>query len=253
MPRKWRNRIITRCSSNVNVAISVSKTLLQLDLVTSIQRAVQCCHLASPNLKNSHVSPTTFTFLSASIPEKKIRIPYNLNAPRRRKSVAINKKNEHIKEIREFIHGPMYKTITNTICTFRNTARGFSLLVSFDTRTVFLCLITLCVHVVTIFSERHIAFIFRKYVPFVPPSQLSHTSSYLTRSIAVTSVKHDSLFHLNNFPLVTHVLQLTNLRIMFSVCVCVCVCVCVRPSAPPPPNDYANISHDQIAVTFFLE
>ena len=26
--------------------------------------------------------PTTFTFLSASIPEKKIRIPYNLNAPR---------------------------------------------------------------------------------------------------------------------------------------------------------------------------
>ncbi len=58
--RKWRNRIITRCSSNVNVAISVSKTLLQLDLVTSIQRVVQCCHLASPNLKNSHVSSNNF-------------------------------------------------------------------------------------------------------------------------------------------------------------------------------------------------
>ena len=38
MPHKWRNRIITRCSSNVNVAISVSKTLLQLDHITSIQR-----------------------------------------------------------------------------------------------------------------------------------------------------------------------------------------------------------------------
>ena len=60
MPRKWRNRIITRCSSNVNVAISVSKTQLQLDLVTSIQRVVQCCHFASPNLKNSHVSSNNF-------------------------------------------------------------------------------------------------------------------------------------------------------------------------------------------------
>ena len=60
MPRKWRNRIITRCYSNVNVAISISKTLLQLDLVTSIQRVVQCCHLASPNLKNSHVSYNNF-------------------------------------------------------------------------------------------------------------------------------------------------------------------------------------------------
>ena len=60
MPHKWSNRIITRCSSNENVAISVSKTLLQLDLVTSIQRAVQCCHLASPNLKNSHVSSNNF-------------------------------------------------------------------------------------------------------------------------------------------------------------------------------------------------
>ena len=60
MPRKWRNRIITRYSSNVNVAISVSKTLLQLDLVTSIQRVVQCCHLASPNLKNSHISSNNF-------------------------------------------------------------------------------------------------------------------------------------------------------------------------------------------------
>ena len=60
MPRKWRNRIITRCSSNVNVAISISKTLLQLDIVTSIQRVVQCCHLASPNLKNSHVSSNNF-------------------------------------------------------------------------------------------------------------------------------------------------------------------------------------------------
>ena len=60
MPRKWRYRIITRSSSNVNVAISVSKTLLQLDLVTSIQRVVQCCHLASPNLKNSHVFSSNF-------------------------------------------------------------------------------------------------------------------------------------------------------------------------------------------------
>ena len=60
MPRKWRNRIITSCSSNVNVAISLSKTLLQLDLVTSIQRVVQCCHLASSNLKNSHVSSNNF-------------------------------------------------------------------------------------------------------------------------------------------------------------------------------------------------
>ena len=60
MPRKWRNRIITRFSSNVNVTISVSKTLLQLDLVTSIEGAVQCCHLASPNLKSSHVSSNNF-------------------------------------------------------------------------------------------------------------------------------------------------------------------------------------------------
>ena len=60
MPRKWRNRIITLYSSNVNVAISVSKTLLQLDLVTSIQRVVQCCHLASPNLKNSHIPSNNF-------------------------------------------------------------------------------------------------------------------------------------------------------------------------------------------------
>ena len=52
--------IITRCSSNVNVAISVSKTLLQLDFVTSIQRVVRCCHLASPNPKNSHVSSNNF-------------------------------------------------------------------------------------------------------------------------------------------------------------------------------------------------
>ena len=43
-----------------NVAISVWKTLLQLDLVTSIQRVVQCCQLASPNLKNSHVSSNNF-------------------------------------------------------------------------------------------------------------------------------------------------------------------------------------------------
>ena len=50
MLRKWRNQIITRCSSNVNVAISVSKTLL--------------------------LYPLPF-------PEKKIRRPYNLNAPRR--------------------------------------------------------------------------------------------------------------------------------------------------------------------------
>ena len=43
-----------------NVAISVSKPLLQLDLVTRIQRVVQCCHVASPNLKNSHVSSNNF-------------------------------------------------------------------------------------------------------------------------------------------------------------------------------------------------
>ena len=60
MPRKWRNRIITRCSSNVNVVISVSKTLLQFDLVKSIQRVVQCCDLASLNLKNIHVSSNNF-------------------------------------------------------------------------------------------------------------------------------------------------------------------------------------------------
>ena len=83
MPRKWRNRMITRCSSNVNVAISVSKTLRQLDLVTSIQRVVQCCHLASPNLKNSHVSSNNFhVSICFHSREKKIRIPYNLNAPR---------------------------------------------------------------------------------------------------------------------------------------------------------------------------
>ena len=83
MPRKWRNRIITRCSSNVNVAISVSKTLPQLDLFTSIQRVVQCCHLASPNLKNSHVSSNKFhVSICFHSREKKIRIPYNLNAPR---------------------------------------------------------------------------------------------------------------------------------------------------------------------------
>ena len=83
MPRKWRNRIITRCSSNVKVAISVSKTLLQLDLVTSIQRVVQCCHLASPHLKNSHVSFNNFhVSICFHSPRKKIRRPYNLNAPR---------------------------------------------------------------------------------------------------------------------------------------------------------------------------
>ena len=76
MPRKWRNRIIARCSSNVNVANSVSKTLLQLDLVTSIQRVVQCCHLASPKLKNSHVSSNNFhVSICFHSPRKKIRIP----------------------------------------------------------------------------------------------------------------------------------------------------------------------------------
>ena len=83
MPRKWRNRIITRCSSNVNVTISVSKTLLELDLVTSIQRVVQCCHLASPNLKNSHVPSNNFhVSVCFHSPRKEIRILYNLNAPR---------------------------------------------------------------------------------------------------------------------------------------------------------------------------
>jgi len=60
MPRKWRNRIITRCSSNVNVAIEGSKTLLSLDDVTSIERVGQCCHLVSPNLKNSHAISNNF-------------------------------------------------------------------------------------------------------------------------------------------------------------------------------------------------
>ena len=60
MPRKWRNRITTRCSSNVNVAIEVSKTLLSLDDVTSIQRVGQGCHLASPNLKNSYAIFSNF-------------------------------------------------------------------------------------------------------------------------------------------------------------------------------------------------
>ena len=82
MPRKLRNRIITRCSSNVNVAISVSKTLLQLDLVRSIQQVVQCCHLASPNLKNSHVSSNNFHVSICFHFREKNRIPYNLNAPR---------------------------------------------------------------------------------------------------------------------------------------------------------------------------
>ena len=82
MPRKWRNRISTRCSSNVNVTISVSKTVLQLDLVTSIQRVVRCCHLASPNLKNSHVSSKNFHVSICFHSREKIRIPYNLNAPR---------------------------------------------------------------------------------------------------------------------------------------------------------------------------
>jgi len=62
MPRKWRNRIITRCFSNVNVAIEVSKTLLSLDDFTSIQRVGQYCHLASPNLKNSHAISNNFHF-----------------------------------------------------------------------------------------------------------------------------------------------------------------------------------------------
>ena len=44
----------------LNVAISVSKTLLRLDHVTSIQRVGKCCHLASPNLKDSHVFSNTF-------------------------------------------------------------------------------------------------------------------------------------------------------------------------------------------------
>ena len=51
VPRKWRNRIITRCSSNINVAISVSKTLLQLGVVTSIEWVVQCCQLISCSYK----------------------------------------------------------------------------------------------------------------------------------------------------------------------------------------------------------
>jgi len=60
MPRKWRNRIITRCSSNVCVAIEVSKTLLSLDDVTNIQRVRQGCNLASSNLKNSHAISNNF-------------------------------------------------------------------------------------------------------------------------------------------------------------------------------------------------
>ena len=60
MPRKWKNQIITRCSSNVKSPFSVSKTLLSLYNVTSIQRVGQCCHLASPNLKNSYVFSNNF-------------------------------------------------------------------------------------------------------------------------------------------------------------------------------------------------
>jgi hypothetical protein len=60
MPCKWRNRIITGCSSNVMSPFSVSKTLLSLYDVTSIQRVGQCCHLASPNLENSHVFYNNF-------------------------------------------------------------------------------------------------------------------------------------------------------------------------------------------------
>ena len=59
-PRKWRNRIITRCSSNINVAIELSQTLLSLDDVTSIQRVGQCCQLTSSNLKNSHAICNNF-------------------------------------------------------------------------------------------------------------------------------------------------------------------------------------------------
>ena len=59
MPRKWRNRIITRCSSNF-VVIDVSKTLPSLDDVTNIQRVGQCCHLSSSNLKNSHAISNNF-------------------------------------------------------------------------------------------------------------------------------------------------------------------------------------------------
>ena len=97
MPRKWRNRIITRCSSNVNVAIWVSKTLLQLDFFTSIQRVVQCCHLASPNLKNSQVSSNNFhVSICFHSRGKKIRIPYNLNAPRINKSLTGRPRNHDV-------------------------------------------------------------------------------------------------------------------------------------------------------------
>jgi len=44
----------------LNVAIEVSKTLLSLDDVTSIQRVGQCCHLVSSNLKNSHAIYNNF-------------------------------------------------------------------------------------------------------------------------------------------------------------------------------------------------
>ena len=111
-----------------------------------------------------------------------------------------------------------YKTITNTICISKNTAKRLSLSVSFDTLTVFLCVTTHCVLVVTIFSEGHSASIFRKYLPFEPPSLPSQVSSYLTHLIAVTAVHHGSLFHLNNFPVVAHALQVANLPFMFSVC-----------------------------------
>jgi len=76
MSRKWRNRIVTRCSSNLNVAIEVSKTLLSLDDVTSIQRVGQCCHLASSNLKNSHAISNNFHISTCyHSREKKIRRP----------------------------------------------------------------------------------------------------------------------------------------------------------------------------------
>jgi len=52
-----------RCSSNANVAISLSQTRLEFDTSQEFNGVGQCCQFAS----RSHV----FTFLSASIPEKK--------------------------------------------------------------------------------------------------------------------------------------------------------------------------------------
>ena len=82
MPRKWRNRIITRCSSNVNVAISVSETLLQQHRHKhSTGSTVLPPGLAQPK-EQPRLLQQLSRFYLLPFPRKKIRIRYNLNAPR---------------------------------------------------------------------------------------------------------------------------------------------------------------------------